>query len=99
MNRRIIGDSWPNGKDHFFLICILTGVFLNFRPWTDKAHISFQYVEQLWKLVNLSFPQNSTDPSYPRVILGCRRSIPFSIRSHGSKFVYLEFAVISAYSL
>src|SRR2546426_8083892 len=64
---------------------------------SNQAHLSLQYVDHLWNLIDSHFADNFSHSCYPRIILRSPDRTAISLRAftHRAKFVYgKEFVVL-----
>src|SRR5262245_64310468 len=69
--------------------------------WSNQAHVSFQYVEHLWNLIDSQFANDFSHSRHPRIIL-CRpnrTNISFRTLRHRANFIYGKWLVVLSYSL
>src|ERR1700684_2065730 len=86
MERRIVRYPRANGQNELFLAAIRGCVFLKIGTRPNKAHVAYQYVEQLRQLINFVSPQESSDIRNPRVVLPGGYALAFGINAHGAEF-------------
>src|SRR5215470_350768 len=70
------------------------------RPWSDKAHISLQYIDDLGDLINSDFSYESAHLRNPCIMRRgpARNPIRFSVHFHAAKFQEHEGPAIQASS-
>src|SRR5271170_4916590 len=90
MERCIVRDPRANGQDELFLAAVCGCVFLKIGTRPNKAHVAYQYVEQLRQLVNLVLAQESSDVRNPRVVLSGSYAHRFGIKTHSAEFPHRE---------
>src|SRR6516225_4619247 len=90
MTKGVIGD--------LFIQCLHKKCTLG--SWSNQAHLSLQYVDHLWNLIDSQFSNNFTYASYPRIIFRSpnRTDICFRTFRHRAKFIYSEWLFVPPHS-
>src|SRR5687768_14100840 len=86
---RQASDPGQHGETHAGCVKV-DCLSLEDRPRTDDRHLAAQYVDQLWKLVEVGPAQHAADPGHARVVR-LRPCRTWCAVAHGPELKHLEW--------
>lgn len=69
------------------------------RPRTYNTHITFKYIEELWKLINVCLAHEVAELELSRVVLRCLLSIGVFVDMHRTKLYTFESLAVESSAL
>lgn len=102
INLRPACEAWENGIGSVFITFIYQiSLLTDDRTRTDKAHVAFENVDELWEFVNGTFAKESLKSAHLRIVVGTLASRKRFVCSNwkGAELPYTKWTAVQSRAL